>query len=563
MNKIVKEKITSILERALAGVLEKQGIALEKQPPITLEAPADTQFGDVSTNLAMQLAKPFKSAPQKVGALLKAALEGDPRVSGIVKEVKVAGPGFLNFYLAEYVYYSILKNILERGDAFGRSQMGSGTKVMIEYVSANPTGPLTVAHGRQSAVGDVLANILACAGYDVTREYFINDRGRQIKILGLSTFLRYKELLGEKIVFPEDGYQGAYVRDIARKVIDAAGKKFLGASDGDAVPYFMEFAAKDILDDIKRDLDDFCVYFDVWFSEKAFAEKGPITEVLKTLRDKGYVYEQEGAVWFKSTAFGDDKDRVLIKSNGDMTYIMPDIAYHDNKYKRGFRMLINLWGPDHHGYIPRMRAAVQALGYDPQSLHVVIVQLATLFEGDTQLSMSTRAGEFVTLRQVIDEVGRDAGRYFFVRRKTDSHLDFDLELAKKQSPENPVYYVQYAHARIASIFRKAAADGVQASLDDLRHTDLSLLREKAEFDLIRLLGKFEEIVEAAAAGLEPHWIPIYLEDLAAKLHVFYTQCRVLTEDRDLTRARLALVRSAQIVIANGLRLLGVAAPEEM
>lgn len=563
MNKIVKDKITKVLEQALADIAAQQGVVLEKNPPINLEAPADTQFGDVSANLAMQLAKPFKSAPQKVGALLKAAIEAEPQISEIVKEVKVAGPGFLNFYLSENVYYSILKNILECGDAFGRSRMGRGMKVIIEYVSANPTGPLTVAHGRQSAVGDVLANILTFAGYDVTREYFINDRGRQIKILGLSTFLRYKELLGEKIEFPEDGYKGAYVKDVARKVIDKEGKRFLGASDEEAVPYFMEFAAKDILDDIKRDLDDFQVHFDVWFSEKAFAEKGPIKEVLKKLEDKGYVYEQEGAVWFKSTAFGDDKDRVLIKSNGDMTYITPDIAYHDNKYKRGFRMLINLWGPDHHGYIPRMRAAVQALGYDPQSLRVVIVQLATLYEGDKQLSMSTRAGEFVTLRQVIDEVGRDAGRYFFVRRKTDSHLDFDLELAKKQSPENPVYYVQYAHARISSIFKKGESEGVKVSLDDLKNTDLSFLKEKAEFDLIRLLGRFEEIVEVAAQGLEPHWIPIYLEELAAKLHVFYTQCRVLSDNKELTRARLALIRCAKIVIANGLKLLGVAAPEEM
>jgi arginyl-tRNA synthetase len=563
MNKIVKDTIARVLEQALADVCRKQGVTLERIPPIVLEAPADPQFGDVSTNLAMQLAKPFRSAPQKVGALLKEAIEAEPRITEIVRDVTVAGPGFLNFYLSEHVYYSILKNILERAGAFGRSNFGGGKKVLIEYVSANPTGPLTVAHGRQSAVGDVLANILRFAGYNVTREYFINDRGRQIRILGLSTFLRYKELLGEKIEFPEDGYKGAYVKDVARKVIDNEGEKFLGKSDEEAVPFFSEFAARDILDDIKRDLDDFRVYFDVWFSEKAFAEKGPIREVLKKLEDKGYVYRQEGAVWFKSTAFGDDKDRVLIKSNGDMTYITPDIAYHEHKYERGYEMLINLWGPDHHGYIPRMRAAVQALGYDPKSLRVIIVQLATLFEGEKQLSMSTRAGEFVTLRQVIDQVGRDAGRYFFFRRKTDSHLDFDLELAKKQSPENPVYYVQYAHARISSIFKKGESEGVTVSLGDLKQTGLSFLKEKAEFDLIRLLAKFEEVVEVAAENLEPHWIPVYLEDLAAKLHVFYTQCRVLSDNRELTRARLALIRCAKIVIANGLALLGVSAPEEM
>ncbi|HRZ86652.1 MAG TPA: arginine--tRNA ligase [bacterium] len=563
MNKLIKEKLTGVIEAAAAAVAASQGVSLPQKPAVALETPADDKFGEVSTNLALQLARPLKMPPQKVGALLKAEIDKGPSIADIVKEVQVAGPGFLNFYLSEKVYHDIVRAILKEGAGYGRSTAGGGRKVLIEFVSANPTGPLTVAHGRQAAVGDVLANILNLAGYSATREYFINDRGRQIKILGLSTFLRYKELLGEKIEFLEDGYKGAYVYDVAKKVIAKEGARFKSAADDEAVPYFMAFAAQDILDDIRKDLDDFNVAFDVWFSEKEFAQKDRISACLDELRAKGHLYEQDGALWFRSTSFGDDKDRVLIKSNGDMTYITPDIAYHEDKLKRGFETLVNLWGPDHHGYIPRMRAAIQALGYDQKALRVIIVQLATLFQGDKQLSMSTRAGEFVTLRQVIDEVGRDAGRYFFVRRKTDSHLDFDLELAKKQSPENPVYYVQYAHARISSIFRKGAAEGIPVGEAAVLQADLALLKEKPEFDLIKLLGRFEETVETAAGSLEPHWIPLYLEEVAAKLHVFYTQCRVLSDDRALTCARLALIRGAQTVLANGLALLGVAAPDEM
>ncbi len=536
------------------GGLDFERVFIEETPE---------EHGDLTTNVALKVAKGFKIPPPKLANELLASLARDARFNALIAKSQVAGPGFLNFTLSGNAYHRMLMEILTLKEKFGRSRFGGGKKVLIEFVSANPTGPLTVAHGRQAAVGDVLANILAWAGYDVKKEYLINDRGRQIQILGRSTFLRYKELLGQAIEMPEDGYQGAYVSGVAQRAREKIGEKYAHSKEEEALAFFSQFACEDILADIRADLDRFGVRFDIWFSEKKFSVTGRVQEVLDFLRKKGNVYEKDGAVWFASTNFGDDKDRVLVKSSGEMTYIAPDIAYHDDKMRRGFQEVINIWGPDHHGYIPRLRAALVALGYSKEALRVIILQLATLYRDGKQLSMSTRAGEFVTLRQVMDEVGTDAGRYFFVRRKTDSHLDFDLELAKKQTPENPVFYVQYAHARISSIFRKAQESGLEIDARSISEASLACLTSAEELKLIKLLSRWEEILEDSARNLEPHWVALYLESCAGQFHRFYTECRVLGESVETSKARLTLCHATQIILKNGLDVLGVHAPTKM
>ncbi len=562
--KTIKRELVGIIAERLRHIAAARGISGSPEGGGILVEETPDAHGDLSTNVAMKAAKIFKMAPAKLAEELVTALKGVDRFCALVTGVEVAGPGFINFDCSVLARREMLMQILTLKDRFGQVDQGRGRKVLLEFVSANPTGPLTVAHGRQAAVGDVLANVLRWAGYDVTREYLINDRGRQMQMLGRSTFVRYKELLGQKEDMPQDGYQGAYVRDVAQRAMDQVGTKYEHSSMEDALAYFSQFACDDILADIRRDLDRFGVAFDVWFSEKKFSQTGRVQEVLHDLKGKGYVYEKDGAVWFASTSLGDDKDRVLVKSTGEMTYIAPDIAYHDDKLRRGFQTLVNIWGPDHHGYIPRLTAAIAALGYPKDSLRVIILQLATLYRDGKQLSMSTRAGEFVTLKEVMDEVGTDAGRYFFVRRKTDAHLDFDLELARKQTPENPVFYVQYAHARISSIFRKAEELGPGLAGDECPEAQtLDCLMAPEEGRLIKLLSRFEEVVDDCARNLEPHWIALYLESCAGEFHRFYTQCKVLGDDPAVTAARLALCRATQIVLKNGLTVLGVRAPEKM
>ncbi len=575
--KALKKELAALLGEALRAMASARQMPAEGLPAVLVEE-ASEGHGDLTTNVAMQAARTFKTAPPKLAAELTAVLQKSKRFGELVSEAKIAGPGFLNFYLSHAAYREMLAQILEQGGKFGRSDAGKGVQVMLEFVSANPTGPLTVAHGRQSAVGDVLANILRWAGYPVTKEYLINDRGRQIQMLGRSTFARYKQLLGQDCPLPEDGYQGAYVLDVAKRAMGKIGKKYEHSGEDEALPFFAQFACDDILADIRNDLDRFGVHFDSWFSEKQFSQTGRVKEVLDLLRQKGHVYDQDGAVWFRSTTFGDDKDRVLVKSSGDMTYIAPDIAYHDDKMRRGFQMLVNIWGPDHHGYIPRLKAALTALGYAPDALRVIILQLATLYRDGKQLSMSTRAGEFVTLKEVMDEVGKDAGRYFFVRRKTDAHLDFDLELARKQTPENPVFYVQYAHARISSIFAKAGKLGdsllispismpgspASANIGEISKLSPNFpFSHPQELALIKLLSRLEEVVEDSAKNLEPHWVPLYLESCAAQFHRFYTECRILGQEPGVMRSRLALCGATQIVLKNGLDILGVSAPTNM
>ncbi len=529
-------------------------------PPVQLDFPKEKQHGEFTTTVAFSLAHQLKSPPLEIAGRLRDFLQTHirPDLRRKIRAITVEKPGFINFSLTEEALADIIRRIQKEGKDFGRSRQGKRKKILVEFVSANPTGPLSVAHGRQAAIGDSLANILAFCGFRVRREYYLNDEGNQIDCLGRSTLARYRELKGGEAALPEDGYQGEYVKDVAREI----GETFTGSylnTRAESVSFFAHQAVKIILRGIRKDLEDFGVKFDTWFSQKKLVHDRQTPLTFSRLDRDGYLYRQDGALWFRSTRFGDDKDRVIVKSDGSTTYLWSDIAYHREKYRRGFKRLINLWGPDHHGYIGRMKAAVQALGYPADSLTVVIVQLATLYRGGTPVRMSTRAGEFVTLREVMDEVGRDACRFFFLMRRNDSHLDFDLELAKQQSPENPVYYVQYAHARIRSIFDFAAG----RRRGRRQTADLSRLTSEEEKEILRLLIQFPRTVRSAAEGLEPCRLVGYLQTLAAAFHQFYHRSRVVTGDAELSSARLLLVDSVAIVLANGLRLLGIAAPKKM
>jgi arginyl-tRNA synthetase len=529
-------------EASLDGFCSLDEIGLEFAP-----APG---FGDISSNICMQLAKAAKKSPlaiaQDVGQKAAAALKTS-ELKYDVLEIKAQGAGFINFYLSPEYFRKQLALILEKKQDFARSELGRNEKVMIEFVSANPTGPLSVAHARQAAVGDALANIMAYLGFDVAKEYYLNDEGNQINILGDSVKTRLAQLNGEKVEFPENYYQGDYITDMARQIKEQK----LRVDD------FAEYAGDHILGIIRKELDDFHVQFACWFSQKELRKSGKIEAALEFLKDKGHLYEQEGALWFKSIEFGDDKDRVVIKSDKSYTYLAPDIAYHREKYRRGFKKLINLWGPDHHGYISRLKAAVAALGEDPGSLNVLIVQLASIFREGKSIEMSTRRGQYITLREVLDEVGVDAARFFFMMRRISSHLNFDLEVAKKQTAENPVYYIQYAYARINSILRQAGSGEAAAG------ADLSLLKEKEEIDLIRKLWQFSYILKVCLKTLDPYMVTVYLQETAETFHKFYDRHRVLGEDKKLTGARLSLINATRIVLATGLGLLGVSAPESM
>lgn len=552
---LIEEKISRLIKESL-DQLKKEFPALQVDSAvIQLDIPKQKEHGDLFTNVAMRLSasagkKPLELAAKLVSAL-ETALKGQA-LEAAVKKIEMKPPGFINFWLSDEVFYESLTSISKEQEAFGKTDLGKDKSVLIEFVSANPTGPLTIAHARQAAFGDTLANILEYCGYKVKREYYINDEGVQMSILADSVLARYLEQLKLEFQFPENGYKGLYIYDIA-KAIEEKNKSKFAKEDKDRKSFFLKFSCDWIMDTIKKDLDDFGIGFDVWYSQAKLAKSGDVESQIKFLRDKGHIYDSEGASWLKSTAFGDDKDRVVIKSDGSYTYLAPDIAYHKDKYNRGFDKLIDVWGPDHHGYIPRIKAAIQALGFDKNSLSVIIIQLATLYREGKPVSMSTRQGEFVTLRELLDEVGRDAGRFFFLMRKADSHLDFDLELAKKHTAQNPVYYVQYAHARICSILEKQNAD----------KADLKLLKEKEELDLIKFLSQFPYALKTCGQNLEPHGLVAYLQELASTFHYFYDKHRVIGDDAELTRARLYLVNCTRIVLSNGLRLLGVSAPNKM
>lgn len=556
----MKSEIKSLIDSSLSDIVSLYSVSLPPDFDYDLEVPRDQEHGDLATNLALKLSRLVRRKPFDVAGDIKKILVQKihkvPALDQSIKKMQVEGPGFLNFFLTQSAVTPLLFEIQSKDKGYGESSFGTSKKVLLEYVSANPTGPLTIAHGRQAVIGDVLARIFKMTGYSVFREYYLNDTGRQIEILGRSVWLRYKELLGLEIHFPEEGYQGEYILEMARKARDQVGARYQETEEHKSIEFFSEFAATEIMGEIKRDLQDLRVSFDHYFSEKELRGGKQIEKLLEVLRQKELVFESEGALWFKSTRFGDDKDRVLKKSTGDYTYLAPDITYHQDKFNRGFEWLINLWGPDHHGYVPRMKAAVQALGKPEESLKVLIVQLTTLYRKGQPVRMSTRAGEFVTLKELVTEVGVDAARLFFLLRRVESLLDFDLDLAKEKSQDNPVYYLQYAHARISSILSYA---GTPVPKD----ADLSLLKEKEEFDLMKELENFPQALIAAATTLEPYRVVEYLRDLATKFHKFYTLHRVVTDDQELTRARLLLVESVRIVLRNGLEVLGISQPTKM
>lgn len=556
----IDEEIIDLIQRSIDELTTKRLFEITRCPPISLQTPKDESCGDLSTNIAMQLAHQLRIPSKEIAKALTTQIEKRlaraTKLGERIERIEMKSPGFINFFLSLDALYDVLSQIRKEGPNYGRSWVGKGERVQIEFVSANPTGPLTIAHGRQAAVGDALSNILNAVGYRVKKEYYINDEGRQIDCLARSIRARYLEVLGEPYEFPEGGYLGKYISDIAGEIQAKHGRKFVDMPEEKSLPFFSSYSVGRILEGIKQDLERFGVDFDLWFSQKSLTGSGKVKRAIKVLSKKGHLYRKDGALWFRSTRFGDDKDRVLIKGDGAFTYITPDIAYHRDKFQRGFKKVIDIWGPDHHGYVPRLEAAIQALGYPKEDLKILLIQLVTLYKGKEPIPMSTRAGEYVTLQQLMDEVGCDAGRFFFLMRKMDSHFDFDLELAKSESLENPVYYVQYAHARICSI-------GEFAKQKISRNIDRSLLTKPQELELLKLMMHFPEVIQVSAKSLEPHLITLYLRQLATSFHSYYTEHRVVTDDKRLTEVRLLLVDCVRQVLKNGLSLLGVSAPEKM
>lgn len=554
----MKKRLERMVGEALAACMEKGTLAAAELPVVEIELTKDAAHGDYATNAAMMLASRLKMNPRRIAEALIAEL-GDP--GGVVARTEIAGPGFINFFIREGFWATLLEAVEREGAGYGRLDFGAGRRVQVEFVSANPTGPLHIGHARGAVVGDAVAAVLAACGYAVEREYYINDAGNQMHNLGRSVLARCRELAGGDAPFPENGYQGEYIRELAREVLAREGRRCLDEAEGEAIPRLTDYAGGVILDGIKDDLKAFGIVFDRYFSERTLYENDGVAKLLTALEAQGFIYREDGTLWFRTTAFGDEKDRVVIRQNGEPTYFAADIAYHRNKFERGFDTVIDVWGADHHGYIPRMLAGVQALGYPKEALQVILVQLVNLLRDGKPVAMSTRSGEFVTLRQVVDEVGRDAARYNFLMRRSDSHLDFDLEVAKRQSNDNPVYYVQYAHARICSILKTAAEKGV--AVPAYGQAALARLTLPEEAALIKTLIRLPEVIEGAARNLEPHRLTFYLNELAGLFHSYYNKNKVVSEDGDLSGARLFLVRAVRTVLVNVLGLLGVSAPERM
>jgi arginyl-tRNA synthetase len=573
----LRAHLTQLLQSALAQVAPEAA-----DTAITLDRPKSAEHGDYASSLAMQLAKPLKRNPREIAQALVRAL---PESVWLAK-AEVAGAGFINLHLKPSAKQRLVACILESKEGYGRSQSGGGRSIQVEFVSANPTGPLHVGHGRGAAYGASLANVLEAAGYKVSREYYINDAGRQMDILALSTWLRYLEMAGQSIAFPANAYQGEYVREMARAIHQAHADRYVhpaasicpdapaAGSDPEAhldalianakktlgpdYGYIHDFALTEQLGDCRNDLLEFGVRFDQWFSERSLFDSGLVERAVRLLERRGHLYRQDGATWFRSSAFGDEKDRVVQRDNGQYTYFASDIAYHLNKFERGFERVIDVWGADHHGYMPRVKGALTALEIDPERLTVALVQFAVLYRSGKKVSMSTRAGEFVTLRELRTEVGNDAARFFYVLRKSDQHLDFDLDLAKSQSNDNPVYYIQYAHARCSSVLQRWGGSG-----HELVNADCSLLVEQQELAVLQKFAEFPEIVEAAARELAPHLVAFQLKELAAAFHSYYNATQILVGRDDLKLARLALCAAIRQVLRNGLALLGVSAPDKM
>ena len=547
----MKKNVRAIIEQ----VIGKLGGV--ERVPVEFEIPREEKFGDIATPVAMTLSKILKKSPRKIAEDMVSSLEDED----MFERIDIAGPGFINFTFSKKYLFSELKDLLSAKDKFLKKEIGKGKKVQIEFVSANPTGPLHLGHGRGAAVGAALANLLKAAGYEVEREYYVNDAGRQVKMLGLSVFAKYQQLLGIEYPFPDDGYRGYYIEGIAKRIIDLYGNRYSEMSFQEASEFFSEFSYKAMLREIEEDLKAFGTIFDSWQSERELYSKNDVDNAIDDLRHRRHLYRQDGALWFRATAFGDDKDRVIIKSDGEFTYFASDIAYHRKKIEKGFDEIVDIWGADHHGYISRLKAVLRAFGYPPKHLNILLVQMVTLLRAGKPVQMSKRAGEFVTLREVMDEVGPDTTKFIFLTRRPDSHLEFDLDVAKAQSAENPVFYLQYANARINSIFVRARDKGI--SVEDLNGIDLTLLSTPEELRIIKKLLTYPMIFEGAVLSQEPHRITFYLQELAGLFHPYYNKFRVLTDDAKLSAARLALCEAIRMVIKDGLEILGLSAPEKM
>lgn len=553
------KELIGLVDHVVRDYCTRRGLNLPEAFAFDLVVSRDADHGDFATNVAFKMAHVAKQKPSHVAdelVLLLEEYEAKHARQSTLERVEVAGAGFINFYLKKASLGQILVDVLKKGKDYGKSDHGTGKKVLLEYVSANPTGPLTIAHGRQAAVGDSLARILKATGHAVASEYYLNDAGRQMNLLGASLWARYRSELNQPTPLPEDGYQGEYLIDIARKLITEQKDGLLKITEDQAIAYCTRYAGEEIMNGIRQDLADFRVHFDGYFSEQTLYQNHAVEKTLEHLTKKNFIYEKDGAIWFRSTDLGDDKDRVVRKSGGEYTYLAPDIAYHRHKFERGYNWLINFWGPDHHGYIPRLKAACQALGYDAGQIEIRIAQLSTLYRDGQPVRMSTRAGEFVTLRELMDEVGTDATRYFFIMRRLESHLDFDLNLAKQKSQDNPVFYLQYAHARIASLL-KFADRQVSSKVNP------ELLATEEERSVIKAISDFPKILVQASEILEPYRVADYLRTLAMTFHKFYAAHRVVTEDAELTQARLLLCEATRIVLWNGMEVLGISQPETM
>ena len=586
----MKKKLEELILQAIESLKAEGVLDIETIPQITIDRTRDASHGDFASNLALLLAKPAKSNPRELAARIIAALPAHDAVT----KVELAGPGFINFFINPNTQYQVVSQIYAQGLEYGLSKVGAGKKVQVEFVSANPTGPLHVGHGRGAAYGSAVADLLQAVGFDVCREYYVNDAGRQMDILATSVWLRYLEECGEEVVFPSNGYRGGYVRDIARDIYLNAGNDYRRPIDlvfenitpdepqgGDkdlhidaliqraktllgALQYrdFFQIGLDSILDDIKVDLKEFGVEYQEWFSERHLMDDGSVEKALARLREKDHLYERDGAIWFASSQLGDEKDRVVVRENGQYTYFASDIAYHMNKLDRGFDQLIDIWGADHHGYVPRVRAAIQALGADESKLKVLLVQFAVLYRGEERIQMSTRSGEFVTLRELRDEVGKDAARFFYVMRRSEQHMDFDLKLATSKSNENPVFYVQYAHARVCSVLRQLDEKSLERNVEQgMEH--LNKLTEEHENALLVSLARYPEVLEKAALQYEPHQLVLYLRELSHEFHTYYNAHQFLVEDACIRDARLNLICAVRQVLANGLGILNINTPESM
>ncbi|UWG97205.1 arginine--tRNA ligase [Dehalobacter sp. DCM] len=556
---IIKETICKNLEQAAHQALLKGELSFGELPAYVLEEPREREHGDLATNLAMLLSKQAKRAPRDIAAVIIANLD---TADTWITTCEIAGPGFINFRLDPNWLTSVIPEVLKQGDTYGAVNIGQGEKIQVEFVSANPTGLLHMGNARGAALGDSLASLLTMAGYHVSREFYINDAGNQIHNFALSLEARYLQLLGHDVPFPEAGYHGEDLVDTVRHIIDHVGDQYVQADEESRREFLVSYALQEKIADIKKTLETFGVFYDVWFSEQSLHESGYIRETMQQLEDKEYIYEKEGALWLKASLLGDEKDEVIVRSNGVPTYFAADIAYHRNKYERGFNKVINIWGADHHGHVARMKGAMQALGYSPDSLQIILMQLVRLIQDGEIVKMSKRSGQYITLRELVDEVGKDAARFFFIMRDPDSTVEFDLDLAKSQSADNPVYYVQYAHARLCSILRQAEEQGFRWKGIPERE-NLLLLDSREERDLLKKIADLPGEIALAAKMFEPHRLARYVLDLAALFHTFYNSQRVLVDEEALRTARLGLIHSTRQVLANVLGILGVSAPERM